>query len=189
MFLSYKTFCEWISIFFWFSSCTFLYEWLSILFYVFVMHISVKMTIHIILGFCHAHLCTNDYPDYFRFLSCTSLYKWISRLLWVFVIHISIWMTLQIIMGFCHAHIFTNDYPYYYWFCHAHICMDDYFIPNLFPVRFCKTGIFSYFLASFAGINRWGRSPWCLSSRGEFLGFFSSNVLVSPSAQRSPMRE
>ena len=56
-----------------FLSCTTLYEWLSILFFVFVMHISVRMTMHIIFGFCHAHLCTNDYPYYFWFSSCTTI--------------------------------------------------------------------------------------------------------------------
>ena len=31
--------------------------------------------------------------------------------------------------------------------------------------------------------------PWCLSYHGEFLGIFSSNVSISPYAQRSPTRE
>ena len=55
---------EWLFIFFFygFSSCTFLDEWLSIFLWVFVMHIFVRMTIHILMGFRHAHLCTNDYP-------------------------------------------------------------------------------------------------------------------------------
>ena len=37
--------------------------------------------------------------------------------------------------------------------------------------------------------NILGIAPWCLSSRGEFLGVFSSNVSVSPYVQRSPTRE
>ena len=63
-----------------YSSCTFLYEWLSIFISVFVIHISVRMTIQIIfewvfvmhihvlmttiyfwIGFCHAHFCTNGH--------------------------------------------------------------------------------------------------------------------------------
>ena len=138
-----------------------------------VMHISVRMTIHILLGFHHAHLCTNEYPYYFRFPSCTSLYEWLSILLWAFVMHIFIRMTVHIIMGFCHAYLCTNDY----------------FVSNFFPMCFCKTGIFLCLLDFLAGINRWGRAPWCLSSHGEFLGVFSSNVSVSPSTQRSPTRE
>ena len=46
-----------------FSSCKFLYEWLSILF---------------LYGFCHVHLCTNEYPYSYGFSSCTSLYGWLS---------------------------------------------------------------------------------------------------------------
>ena len=82
-----------------FSSCTCLYEWLSICLWVFVMHISVRMTIHIILmGFCHVHVCTNDYP-----FPCV----------WVFVMHIPVRMTINFFsMGFRHAHLCTNDYPF-----------------------------------------------------------------------------
>ena len=64
--------------YFWFLSCTSLWEWLSILFLVFVVHIFVRMTIHIIFGFCHAHLCTNDYPYYLFILSCIFLYEGLS---------------------------------------------------------------------------------------------------------------
>ena len=81
------------------------------------------------MGFCHAHLCTNDLPYSYGLLSCTSLYGWLS---------------IYLCMGFCHAHFCTNDYPYSYgflsctfmhkWlsifflngFCHAHICTNDY---------------------------------------------------------------
>ena len=53
---------EWLSILFFygFSSCTFLYEWLSIFLWVFVIYISVRMTIHFFV---------------YGFLSCT--WKWI----------------------------------------------------------------------------------------------------------------
>ena len=83
------------------------------LLWVFVIHISVRMTIHVIMGFCHAHLCTNYYPYYFRISSCTSLYELLSMLLWVFVMHIFVRMTIHILMGFRHVHLCTNDYPYY----------------------------------------------------------------------------
>ena len=60
---------EWLSILFLheFSSCTFLDQWLYIFLWVFVMHISVQMTIHILMGFRHAHFCTNDYPYSYGF--------------------------------------------------------------------------------------------------------------------------
>ena len=139
----------------------------------FVMHISVRMTIHILMGFRHAHICTNDYPYSYGFLSCTYLHKRLSILLWVSVMRIFVWMTIHILMGFHHVH------P----------CVNDYLVPNFFPMRFCKTGIFLCLHDFLAGINRWGRAQWCLSSNGEFLGVFNSNVLVSPSAKRSPTRE
>ena len=69
--------------------------------------------------------------------------------------HIFVPRAIHILVGFRHDHLFTNEY----------------FVPNLFSMRFCKTGIFI--------------APWCLSYHGEFLGVLSSNVLVSPSAQRS----
>ena len=74
------------------------------------------MTIHNILGFCHANLCTNDYPYSYGFSSCKSLYEWISIFLWVFIVHIFVQRNIHIIMGFCHAHLCTNAYPYYYGF-------------------------------------------------------------------------
>ena len=99
-----------------FSSCTSLYEWLSIFLWVFVMyifvrmtihiilvwffvmHISVRMTIHILMGFLHAHICTNDYP-----FPCV----------WVVVMHISVWMTIHFYWTcFCHVHVCMNDYPF-----------------------------------------------------------------------------
>ena len=61
-----------------FSSCTSLYKWISIFFWIFVMHISVRMTFNILLDSCHAHLCTNDYSYYFWFSFCTNLYEWLS---------------------------------------------------------------------------------------------------------------
>ena len=60
-----------------FLSYTSLYQWLSMLLWVFVMHISVWMTIHILMCFCNAHLCTNEYPYSYGFSSCTSLYEWL----------------------------------------------------------------------------------------------------------------
>ena len=107
-----------------FSSCTSLYEWLSILLYVFVMHISVRMTIHnildsvihisvrttihIIIGFRTAHLFTKDYAYSYWFLSC----EWLWIFLLVFVMHILLRRTIHISIRFRHAHLYTNDYPY-----------------------------------------------------------------------------
>ena len=97
------------------------------------MHISIQMTIHILLGFRHSHLCMNDYPHSYGFSSCTSLFEWLSIFFWVFVMHISVRMNIHIIKGFCHAHLCTNDYPYYFCngFRHAHLCTNDY------PYSYC----------------------------------------------------
>ena len=104
-FLSCTSLYKWLSLLllYGFSSCTSLYVWIYIFLCVFVMHIFVRMTIHIlfirfffthifvrmtipiIMGSRHAHLCTNDYPYCF----C---------------------------IGIRHAHICTNDYPYLYRF-------------------------------------------------------------------------
>ena len=109
--------------------------WMSILTYFsvwfFVMYMFVRMTIHILMGFRHVHVCTNDYSYYsYGFSSCTSLYEWQS---------------ISLCMDFCHAHFCTNDYPFllngfssctclYEWlsislcmdFCHARFCLNDY---------------------------------------------------------------
>ena len=67
--------------FYGFLSCTFMYKWLSIFLLVFVMHIFLQSTIHIL----------------FFMGSCTSLYLWLSIFLWVFVMHIFLQMTIHII--------------------------------------------------------------------------------------------
>ena len=125
-----------------FLSCTSVYEWLSIFFWVFVMHISVRMIIHILIGFCHAHLFTNDYPYYFRcrhvhlctneypyytgILSCTFMYEWLSIFLLVFVMHISLRMTIHIILGVV-MHIYVRmTIHIILGFRHAHVCTNDY---------------------------------------------------------------
>ena len=79
-------------------SCTFLYEWLSIFFY---------------MRFRNAHFCTNNYP---------------FHCVWVFVMHICLRMTINIHMRFRQAHFCANDYPYSSWmgFRHAHFCTNDY---------------------------------------------------------------
>ena len=94
-----------------------MYNFLQISVYIsicIVMHNFVRMTIHIIFGFSHAHLFTNEYAYYYRFLSCISLYEWLFIFFWVFVMHISVLMTIHIPLGFCHANICMNDYPYYF---------------------------------------------------------------------------
>ena len=100
-----------------FSSCTSLYEWLSISF---------------CMGFRHAHFCTNDYPFLLNeFSSCTFLYEWLPFLFeWVFVMHISVRMTtISFWMGFRHTHFCTNDYhsiSLYRGFRHAYFCANDF---------------------------------------------------------------
>ena len=81
-----------------FSSCTCLYEWLSISFeWVFVMSMFVRMTIHFLV---------NGFP------SCTCLYGWLSiSFEWVFVMYISVRMiTFSFWMDFRHVHFCTDDY-------------------------------------------------------------------------------
>ena len=68
------------------------------------MHISVRMTIHIIFGFRHA----------------VSVRMTIHIILG-FVMHISVRITIHIIFDFRHA-LCTNDYAYYFRFCHARLC-------------------------------------------------------------------
>ena len=89
---------EWLSIFIRVSSFTFLYEWLSIFF----LHSCTSWTflyewisISLYMHFPDAHFWTNDY----RFLLCgfssfTFFYEWLS----IFFI------------VFCHIHLCTNDY-------------------------------------------------------------------------------
>ena len=84
---------------------------------------------NIIIYFCSAQLCTNDYPYYFSFLPCTTFYELLSIIFLVFVMHTYLQLVIYNIFGFCHAHLCTNDY----------------FVPNIFPMRFCKTGIFVFF--------------------------------------------
>ena len=113
--------------------------WMSILTYVFawvnVMHIFVRMTIHILMGFRHVHLCTNDYPYYscmcFRHVHlCTNDYPF--PCVWVFVMHIFLrttmhslvygfssctflyeWLSISLCVGFRHAHFCTNEYHFF----------------------------------------------------------------------------
>ena len=76
-----------------YSSCTSMYELLSIFFWVFVMHIFVQMTTHIILGFV-MHI----------FVRVT------IHISMGFVRHIFVQMTIHILTGPRHAHLCTNDY-------------------------------------------------------------------------------
>ena len=101
--------------------CFFMYNivlWMSILTYffvwVFVMHSFVRMTIHILMGFCHVHVCTNDYP-----FPCG----------WFFVMHSSVRRTIHFFwMGFRHVHVSVQMTTISFWmnFCHARFCANDY---------------------------------------------------------------
>ena len=92
-----------------FTSCTCLYEWLSI---------------SLCIGFLHEHFCTNNHPYHLNgFSTCTCLYEWLSisfqwvfvdyplTFEWIFVIYISVWMTnIYLWMDCRHLHFCTNDY-------------------------------------------------------------------------------
>ena len=87
-----------------------------ILVLVFLMHISVRMTIHILIGFRHAHLCTKNYP----FLCGSVFFIHISLrmtihilFVLVFVLHIYVRFTIHILIGFRQAHLCTNDYEFF----------------------------------------------------------------------------
>ena len=123
--------------------------WLFVIFillYVFVMYNFVLWMSILVYVFCHAQLCTNDFQYYYIFLSCTSLYKWLSKLfLWVFVMHIFVRMTIHIILVWIFfMNIFVRTTIHILMgFRHAHLCTNEYYVPNFFPMRFCKTGILS----------------------------------------------
>ena len=114
-----------------FSSCTFLYEWLSIslcMFFfhahfctndypfisvwVFVMHIFVLMTIHILFEWVfvmHISVQMTIHIIIVWVLSCTSLFEWISIFLWVFVMNIFARITIHIILVWVFVmHIFVR---------------------------------------------------------------------------------
>ena len=189
-FLSRTWLYEWLSILFlyWFSSCKFLYEWLFIFLWVFVMHIFVRMTIHISfwMGFCHAYSCTNDYSYSYGFLSWTWFYEWISILF---------------LNGFCHAHFSTNDYPFFCVWVYAmhisvqmtiHIIFVRVFVLNIYvwmtiPILLgfsSCTWLYKWIFCSKLFSN-----AFLLNRNSEFLGVFSLNVSVLPCAQCSPTRE
>ena len=66
--------CLWIlHVMSWFNPVMF-YNHIIILF---VMYKLVWLTVHIIICFCHAQLCMNDYAYYYSALSCTNLYEWL----------------------------------------------------------------------------------------------------------------
>ena len=121
-----------------FSSCTCLYEWISIFLWVFVMYMFARMTIHIILVWV--------------FVMYISVQMSIHILIG-FVMYMFVWMIIYFFgMGFRHVHVCTNDYPFilngissctflYKWlstslwmgFCHVHLYTNDYpFLLNAF---------------------------------------------------------
>ena len=126
---------------FWFFSCTSLYEWISIFFWIFVMYYSVPMTLNSLLDFCHTLLCMNDYPYSFRFSSCTSLYEWLSILyLYGFSSCTSLyeWLFILFLYGFSSCTFLYKWLSIFIWvFRHVHLFTNGYFVPNLFPMRLC----------------------------------------------------
>ena len=115
-----------------FSSCTCLYEWLSISFeWVFVMYIFVRMTtISFWMDCRHAHFCTNDYHFFLNGMSLfTYLYEWLPFLFeWIVVIYISVRMTnISFWMDCRHAHFCTNDYHFVvYGFLSSTFCANEF---------------------------------------------------------------
>ena len=88
------------------------------------MHIPVRITIDIIVGFHnehlyindyaysyrfrHAHICTNDYSYSYWYSSCTYLYEWLCILVWFFVMHVFVWMTIHIFLWVSIMHSFVR---------------------------------------------------------------------------------
>ena len=84
---------DYLLIFNWFSSCTFLYGWLPSHFeWISVMYISVRMTTISFWKDCrHLHFCTDNYHFFLSWLlSCTFLYGWLQSLFeWILILYIS----------------------------------------------------------------------------------------------------
>ena len=104
---------------------------------------------------CHIDLIhyewTSSFTSWFNSVICLwilCVISWLTRLcvifisLYVFFMHNSVWMTFRIGTFFVvhnsvlmNIHIITGFY-------HARLCTNSYWIPNFFPMRFCKTEIF-----------------------------------------------
>ena len=142
-----------------FSSCTFLYEWLPIIFeWIFVMHVSVRMTtISFWMDCRHARFCAHDYHLFLNGLSsCAFLYKWLPFLFkLILVMHLSVqrttiyflnglssctflckWLPFRCIWFFV-THILWNKFTYslHMDFRHAHFCANDF--PYSFGFSMC----------------------------------------------------
>ena len=119
-----------------FSSCTCLYEWLSISFeWVFVTYMFVRMTIHFLVY--GSSSCTFLYEGLsisfqrafvmYMYVRMTIHFFWMGfrhldvrtndytfPCVWVFVMHISVRMTIHFFwMGFLNLHVCTNDYHFF----------------------------------------------------------------------------
>ena len=70
-------------------------------------------------------------------------------------------------------------------FGHAQICMNDCF----FLITSSAKGVIFVFLCPIARKADEVEHPWCLSSRGDFLGVLRSNFLIFQSIQCSPTFE
>ena len=105
------------------SSYTFLYEWLPSVFeWIFVMHISLRMTTFSFWIDClRANFFTNEYSFLFE---------------WLVVIHISVRMTtISFLMDCRHTHFCTNDYHFF--FTQLSSCTFLYgWLPSLFELIF-----------------------------------------------------
>ena len=87
-----------------------MYEWLSILVWVFVMYMFVRMTIHFLVN---------------GFSSCMFLCEWLPFLLeWIWVMHVSVRInTISFRMDFRHARAVQMTLQTLYMdFRHAHFC-------------------------------------------------------------------
>ena len=101
--------------------------------WVFVMHISVQMTINYFwMGFRHVHDCTNDYPFILKGVfvmhisvpmtihlfwkgisSCTCLYEWLSiSFEWAFIMYMFVRMTINFLVNG-----FSSCTCFYKWLC------------------------------------------------------------------------
>ena len=99
------------------SSCTFMSEWLPFLFeWIFVMHISVRMTTIYFWMDCRHYIFVRMTTISFLtgLSSCIFLYEWLPSLFeWIIVMHIPVRMTtISFWMDFRHAHFCTNYYHF-----------------------------------------------------------------------------
>ena len=90
------------------------------------MHFSVQMTMHILMGFRHVHLCTKDYAGVFVMHISVRMTIHILFVFYSFCTFLYEWLSISFCKDFRHAHFCTNDYPLpcvFFFYMHISIWM------------------------------------------------------------------